>query len=71
MPQTEQTTDLQPSIERLAFRPNELPAVLGISRGRAFQLLRSGELASVRKGRTRLISRQAINKFLEAETEAA
>jgi len=54
------------SLERLAYRPNDAAEVLGVSRDRLFRLIKSGELASVKYGRTRLISRRAIERFLEA-----
>lgn len=53
--------------ERLAYRPNDAAALLGIGRNRVFELLKSGELHSVRYGRTRLIPRKAIERFLETE----
>ena len=41
---------------RLAYKPHDAAAALGISRAKVFELLKTGELASIRHGRTRLIS---------------
>ncbi|WP_420897435.1 helix-turn-helix domain-containing protein [Altericroceibacterium xinjiangense] len=41
--------------ERLAYRPNDVAAVLGIGRNRVSELIKSGELQSIKYGRTRLI----------------
>lgn len=54
-------------VERLAYKPADAAALLGIGRNRVFELLKSGDLASVRYGRTRLIPRKAIERFLETE----
>jgi excisionase family DNA binding protein len=41
---------------------------LGISRGLMYELLNRGEVECVRIGNRRLISREALNKFIEANT---
>jgi excisionase family DNA binding protein len=41
---------------------------LGVSRGLMYELLNRGEIESVRIGNRRLISREALNKFIEANT---
>jgi len=41
---------------------------LGISRGLMYELLNRGEIECVRIGNRRLISREALNKFIEANT---
>lgn len=38
---------------------------LGISRGTLYELVNSGEIESLRIGRRRLISRDALNRFVE------
>jgi excisionase family DNA binding protein len=43
-------------------------AHLGISRGLMYDLLNRGEIASVRIGQRRLVSREAINQFIEAHS---
>jgi excisionase family DNA binding protein len=52
---------------RLAFSPDEVAAALGISRELVHDLIRTGELRSVKAGRRRLISRQHLNKFLAGD----
>lgn len=56
--------------ERLAYKPTDAAAALGISRARVFELMRDGSLHSVRYGRTRLIPKLAIERFLEVEEAA-
>lgn len=51
-----------------AARLHKIPAVmerLQIGRSKVFELLASGELRSVRIGRTRLIPESAIAEFIE------
>jgi excisionase family DNA binding protein len=50
--------------QRLAFSPDEVAAALGISRDLVYDLLRTGQLRSVKAGRRRLISRQHVDDFL-------
>lgn len=58
-------------LERLAYRPRELPDLLGLSRGKVYALLRSGDLPCVRLGGRLLIPREALNRYLmEAVVEA-
>ena len=53
---------------RLAYKPHDAAAALGISRAKVFELLKTGELASIRHGRTRLIPRAALDRFLGVES---
>ena len=57
-------------VERLAYRPAEAAAVLGIGRNKLFEMIKSRELGSVKHGKTRLIPRKAIEEFLEVERVA-
>jgi excisionase family DNA binding protein len=52
--------------ERLAYSPEEAAELLGISRELVHDLLRSGQLGSVKAGRRRLIGRQHLDAFLSA-----
>jgi excisionase family DNA binding protein len=52
---------------RLAFSPDEAAELLGISRELVFDLLRTGQLKSVKAGRRRLISRANLDAFLAGE----
>lgn len=44
----------------------EAAALLGINRSTVFELLASGDITSVKIGRRRLISRQALAEFIAA-----
>jgi excisionase family DNA binding protein len=52
---------------RLAFSPDEAAELLGISPELVFDLLRTGQLKSVKAGRRRLISRANIDTFLAGD----
>ena len=54
-------------MERLAFSPDEVAEALGISRELVNDLLRSGQLGSIKAGRRRLIGRHHLEAFLEPE----
>ena len=41
---------------------------LGISRGLMYELIGRGEIESLQLGRRRLVSREALNRFIEANT---
>jgi excisionase family DNA binding protein len=53
--------------QRLAFSPDEAAAALGISRELVHDLIRTGQLRSVKAGRRRLISRQHLDEFLAGD----
>ena len=50
--------------ERLAYSPDEAAEVLGISRELVHDLLRTGQLGSVKAGRRRLIAKHHLEAFL-------
>jgi excisionase family DNA binding protein len=52
---------------RLAFSPDETAQLLGVSPELVFDLLRTGQLKSVKAGRRRLISRANIDAFLAGD----
>jgi excisionase family DNA binding protein len=52
---------------RLAYSPDEAAELLGISRELIHDLLRTGQLGSVRAGRRRLISKHHIEAFLAGD----
>jgi excisionase family DNA binding protein len=52
---------------RLAFSTDEAADLLGISRELVFDLLRTGQLKSVKAGRRRLISRTNLDAFLAGD----
>lgn len=50
--------------ERLAYSPDEAAELLGISRELVHDLLRTGQLGSVKAGRRRLIAKRHLEAFL-------
>lgn len=52
--------------ERLAYSINEVAETLGVSRDLVFDLLRRGDLHSIKVGRRRIIPADALDKFLNA-----
>lgn len=50
--------------ERLAYSPDEVAELLGISRELVHDLLRTGQLGSVKAGRRRLIGKRHLEAFL-------
>ena len=57
--------------DRLLYRVPEACELLSLSRSRVFELLRSGELRSVKQGRTRLIPKSALVAFVASLDEQA
>src|SRR5207248_6363590 len=53
--------------ERLAYSPDEAAELLGISRELVHDLLRTGQLGSVKAGRRRLIGKHHLEQFLARE----
>lgn len=53
--------------ERLAYSPEEAAELLGISRELVHDLLRTGQLGSVKAGRRRLIGKPHLERFLAGE----
>jgi excisionase family DNA binding protein len=52
--------------DRLLLPVSEAGAVLGVGRTMAWRLVQSGELASVRIGKRRLVPRVALEQFIES-----
>jgi excisionase family DNA binding protein len=52
------------AFERLAYSPDEAAELLGISRELVHDLLRTGQLGSVKAGRRRLIAKHHLEAFL-------
>jgi len=50
--------------ERLAYSPDEAAELLGISKELVHDLLRTGQLGSVKAGRRRLIGKHHLEAFL-------
>ena len=52
-------------VERVLLRPEEVAAMLGIGRSIVFELLRSGELRSVKIGKSRRIPTVAVYEYVD------
>ncbi len=50
---------------RLLLRPEEVAKALGVGRTMVFELIRSGELRSVKIGKSRRIPTQAVREYVE------
>ena len=50
---------------RLAYSVDEAAAITGLSRDLLYDQMRQGNLASIKVGRRRLITRQHLRQFLE------
>jgi excisionase family DNA binding protein len=48
-----------------AYRPDQVPAVIGLGRTKVYELLRTGQLRSIKVGKARLVPRAAIDEFLD------
>jgi excisionase family DNA binding protein len=59
--------DQKMAVERLAYSPDEVAELLGISRELVHDLLRTSQLGSVKAGRRRLISKRYLEAFLARE----
>jgi excisionase family DNA binding protein len=57
-------------MERLLFTVPEAAAILGMGRSHVYQLISSGQLASVKIGRSRRISERSIRQFVAERTAA-
>lgn len=55
----------QTSADQLLYRPEDAGSVLGIGRSKVFELLATGQLASVQIGRSRRIPRTALEAYVE------
>jgi excisionase family DNA binding protein len=59
-----EVSELNTFAERLAYSPEEAADLLGISRELIHDLLRTGQLGSVKAGRRRLIGKHHLEAFL-------
>jgi excisionase family DNA binding protein len=57
-------------MDRLLFTVPEAAAILGMGRSHVYQLISSGQLASVKIGRSRRISERSIRQFVAERTAA-
>jgi excisionase family DNA binding protein len=47
--------------DRLLYRPEEVSEMLSLGKSKIFQLLRTGEIASISCGRARRVPREALD----------
>lgn len=57
--------------ERMTLTIEEAAALLGISRALAYELVKRGELPSLRLGRRVVVPRKALEAFVEAATRTS
>ncbi len=58
-------------VDPLLYRPEQVARLLNISRTAVYDLIRTGDLASVRTGRARRIPRCTIESFIEQRISSA
>jgi excisionase family DNA binding protein len=59
-------------MDKLLYRPKEAALVLGISRDKLYDLIRAQRITSVKDGRARFITADALTAYVrQLETEAA
>lgn len=57
-------------IQRMLLRPNEAAEALGISRSKAYELIASGVISSLRVGASVRVSVDALRDWIAAQQEA-
>jgi excisionase family DNA binding protein len=55
---------------RLLLRPEEAARALGVGRTTVYELIRAGELRSVKIGKLRRIPSEAVRQYVEGLTDA-
>jgi excisionase family DNA binding protein len=56
--------------ERLLLTPEEVAHLLHVGRTRVYEFIRSGDLASVKIGRSRRIPTEALQTFIDSLTRS-
>jgi excisionase family DNA binding protein len=62
--QTTKELDVTLATERLLLRPEEVAGILGVGRTKVFELIRTGELRSIKLGRSRRVSTEAVASYV-------
>ncbi len=52
-------------MEKLLLKPHEVSEQLGIGRSRTYELLASGELTSIRIGKSIRVTKEALHEFVQ------
>ncbi len=55
--------------ESLIYKPEDLMPLLSLSRNTVYELLRSGQIRSVKVGKCYLIPKAAVSEFLNGPSE--
>ena len=58
-------------MDQLIFKIEEAAKVLGTSRSTVYRLMTSGQLVSIKVGRSRRVTRQALERFVKAMDDRA
>lgn len=58
-------------MDQLLFKIEEAAKVLGTSRSTVYRLMTSGQLVSIKVGRSRRVTRQALERFVKAMDDRA
>jgi excisionase family DNA binding protein len=58
-----------PAIERLLLRPREMAELIGVSRTRAYELLRSGTIPSIKIGSSVRVSASQLRRWIDDRVE--
>jgi len=56
-------------MELLTYSVEDVAAMLGIARGKAYEHVRSGEIPSIRMGRRLLVPRARFHAWLNGQTQ--
>ncbi len=57
-------------MEPLLIRPEEAGKLVGLSRGRIYELLAAGEIGSIKEGNARLIIYESLKQWVERRRAA-
>jgi len=59
----------RPNVEHLLFKVEDAAAALALSRAKTFELIARGEIETVKIGRSRRVTRRALEQFIERAAE--
>jgi excisionase family DNA binding protein len=57
------------NLDQLGYRPESAMKVIDVGRTTLYQLLRTGEIESIKVGRTRIIPADALRDFMERKRQ--
>jgi len=66
-----ETTEGGKTMDRLCYRPGEVAEIVGISRSKAYELLASGEIPSIRIGHSVRVPADALRAYIADRLAAA